>query len=210
VATGTAYVGGTANDLTAREMMSRAAATEGGWFFADRQGNFVFALAGATGANLGSYDTRPSASGGSPAGLVGLTFAHDDRTFHTVARTQVTVASKAQDVEYRHPNADVYGEVLYNPPTQFFQYDLALDAAIAAVGDATPKIDITEAEVMLGAAGVDALTVLRSDVLDHGTFTARIPGPGTPFVTDSRVVRVAHHYDGGVHAWTTKWSLIPA
>lgn len=56
----TLTMGGTANDMTALEMMSRAANTEGGYFFANRSGQFVLRMRGAVGSFRGNYDTRPT------------------------------------------------------------------------------------------------------------------------------------------------------
>lgn len=111
------------------------------------------------------------------AALADVHIANDDRTFATVARMQVTTAAQPQIVEYRHPNADDYGEVIDEPATMFANRDDAAAAAIAAVGDATPRRTVVDMEVLLGAAGVDPEAVLSSDILDQAVATCRIPGP---------------------------------
>ncbi len=218
LATGTVALGGIYNDLVAVDMMSRAAATERGWFFADREGTYCFRLATDVGDDLGTYDTRPAASGGANAALAGLRFAHDDRTFFTVARMLVSTASQPQVVEYRHANADSstgYGEVIFDAPTQFETRADALAAAIAIVGDATPRLAVVEAEVAMGAAGVDPAKLLASDILDQVSTVARIPGkvgpvPALlPHTQTATVVKVRHTF-GRDGAWRTRWSLLPS
>lgn len=176
LATGAVPNGGTATGQTGLEIMSRAANTEGGYFYADRQGNYVFKLRGAKGTYRGVYDTRPPAGSGNRS-LADLEFKQDDRSFYTAAKTLVTSGSKqGQEVVYRHPNASQYGDVMYNTPTQFFFQADALAAAVAAVGDATPRIQVTEATVKAGATGVTIEDLVQSDVLDEIDVIARIPG----------------------------------
>lgn len=229
---GAVVLGATRPDVAAIEMMSRAAATEGGYFFADREGKYTFRLRGATGAVRGTYDTRPGTSGN--AALADLTFANDDRSFFTVAKMHVaTGVDDGQYVTYRHPNAEVFGEVAYDAPTQFDNVTDAHAAGVLAVGDATPRIDVTEAVIQMGAPGVDADELLGSDLLDGATIVARIPddaGPG-PFMTwgvapfwggpegwagpgphtqRSTILFVGHTYNRDTHTWRTRWALTPS
>lgn len=215
--TGTIGMGGMNNDLTALEMMSRAAATNGGFFFADRLGRYAFWLGSERGLDLGTYDTRPADSGGVNRAAAGLRLAHDDRTFRTVARMQVTTAAEPQVVELRHANADSstgFGEVIYEPPTTFGNRDDAMAAAVAAVGDGTPHLAVVELEVQMGAHNVDPVDLLISDVLDTVDTVARIPGKVGPIPAllpheqHGLIVKVSHDYSRG-HHWRTKWDLVP-
>lgn len=185
LAVGAIRMGGTPTDLAAIAMMSRAANTEGGYFHADRTGKYIFRLRGHKGSYRGTYDTDPPA-GSANRGLLGLSFAVDTRSFFTTATMQVTLTSKDPiEVPYRHPNAAIRGDVPYEPLTQFQSGYDAHDAGVAAVGSATPRTDIVEAVVAVGAAGVSLDDLLASTILDEADVVARPPddaGPG-PFMT---------------------------
>lgn len=228
---GLVQLGGVETDVEAITLMSRVAACEGGFFFADREGNFVFRLRGAKGSYLGTFDTDPPA-GSSNVPLADAQLADDDQTFFTVSRLRVTVADKnGFEAEYRHPNAEVLGKVLYAPETSLRRVEDAQLLGGLAVGSATPTIHIENAEVLFGAEGVDAATLLDSDVLDEATIISRPPdavadanfmtwgsgafwgGPGwggpPPHVQRSTILRVGHTYTRD-HSWRTRWLLVPS
>lgn len=176
LAVGTINLGAMHHDATAVELMSRAAATEGGYFHEDRDGKYVFRLRGARGAYRGTYDTAPPAGSGNRA-LVGLTHDVDDRTFYTVARMHVTQPpGEPTPVEYRHPNAAQFGDVVFEDPTQFATAPQASAAAVLLVGEGVPKTDIVEAVIQVGTDNVDTGALLDSEILDEADMIGRIPG----------------------------------
>jgi hypothetical protein len=173
IETGLQLMGSLRLGAPAAEILGRIAATERGRFFADRRGIFYFHNRDHVGVDKGTYDTRPAA-GSTDIALADITPTADDRTFATVAVTQVATPAPI-DVEYRHPNADLYGEVSSPQETQFRNKEEAFDGAVAMVGDGTPGLDIVGAKIVGGAFNVDWDWTLTLDVSDHAVFVGRIP-----------------------------------
>lgn len=226
--TTSALMGPSRLDRPALDAFRVAAATEQGLFLVDRYGDFAFYGKDHVGAAGGRYNTR--SAGTSDYGLRDVGIDMDRRTFFTVARPTVATPQPTP-VEYRHPNADRYGEVVWPPDgdTEYPSVDAAADAGRLVVGDAKPVPHLTNAVTIMDAA--NALELVSLDVWDTMTVVAHVPdesgaGPfmtwgsgvfwgGTPVWGGAgpieqlaRILEVEHEMDGV--KWTATRQLEPA
>lgn len=226
------HAGGISTPVGGLELMHRAANNERGYFFANRVGTYVFRIGGQKGTFRGTYSTDPSKDAGS-RGLADLDPRFDDRSFATVGKaTDTRTDPEGVDWTYRHPNANVYGEIERGIETMFNTPGDAQKAAIEQVGKAEPQMDVQRVTVKMGAQGVVSADLLESDILDEATVIARIPGPKQqepaftwgvagkgwgqgkwgpepPYSKRCTILHVRHVYDQD-NSWTTEWGVTPS
>lgn len=150
-------------DRFALENIGRAVATERGRVFVDRQGRLTFHSRHHAGTVRATYSTKPEVSAG--AGLMELGLSTDDRSVRTVARGTIPLPTDFE-WEYRHPNAELLGEIPWNEPTAFRTF-ADLEAGIRdVVGSATPEFRLSPATSRYGGPGVDPADLLLTDIGD--------------------------------------------
>lgn len=175
----------------------RPAATEGGLFFFDREGKATFYARDHVGTGGVTRSTRPTLG---QIKLQDLKVSMDERTYYTVGKAYVA-AGDPLEVVYRHANADVDGELVWAPETEYEDQTAALAGAQRAVGTGEARPHFTNAVTI--AEDINFAQLLIRDVWDTLDITG-YPG-GVAETMSSRILEVEHEMDGVT--WTTKLTL---